>query len=185
MFFSTTKKSVAPGESSIELLTKKIEKRRVNRIEVTGSGRATFVQECRKIASKRGRHNKHRMHMDDLLQYRKDILAKAVQYDSERPYIRFIYHEILGYAREHDTKLRVVDKAIREMMEVEGDWFYYADFVSLNTVRFQTTTDFVSVLRDNVQPPSIISCFDERLMNMTLIHISCPPNKRSINHREY
>jgi hypothetical protein len=158
------------------LLTKKIEKRRINRIEVTGSGRATFVQECRKIAAKRGKHNKHKMHMDDLLQYRKEVLAKAVQYDSERLHIRFIYHEVFGYIREHDTKLRVVDKAIREMMEVEGDWFYYADFVSLNTVRFQTTTDLVSVLRH-----SILSCPDKRLMKLTLIHISCPPPKKTIH----
>ena len=127
--------SIEPGKSSIELLMNKIEKRRVNRIEVTGPVRATFVMECRKLAAKRGRDNKHKIHMDDLLQYRKEVLAKAVQYDSERPYLRFIYHEILGYVREHDTKLRVVDKAIREMMEVEGDWFYYADFISYNTVR--------------------------------------------------
>lgn len=71
--------STVPGESEVEQIAERIERRRCERIPVTFKARVRFLKDCRKIAIANHYENAL-ISVKDLQTYRKQIVKEAESY---------------------------------------------------------------------------------------------------------
>ena len=128
-------RSFKVGQSQVEKLVDKIEKRKRERVPITFSVRVRFLETCRTIAINKGYEKQTRIHLLDLLEFRERVKKECKNYnlhkekDSVRAYLRII--------NDSCCLLEVLDKAVEIVKEVqlqENDHFYYQDFNYMHTV---------------------------------------------------
>lgn len=116
------------GQSKVERLAKKIEKRNRERIPVTFRARVMFLKTCRNIAIEKGYEPKTQIHLLDLLEYRDKVKD---QLDGRRFTPSSDQNRIQSYFRVINDKhclLEVLERGIETVQNSQigdDDWFYY------------------------------------------------------------
>lgn len=111
------------GESDVERLAQKIMNRRAERIPVPFVIRRKFVDKCYAIAIKERYKNHDRIHLEDVIVMRDEVLSTAT---SRTPILKS-----LGFFDYKETWTKLFDRAelVIEASHLKEDgWFYYQDF---------------------------------------------------------
>lgn len=106
-----------------------MEDRREQRVVVTYNIHVALIQECRRIAIRKGYTRISRITISDLLEYQERV-AKNLEQDKKRPWYRLVRR--LGFRNRHEQLSRVLDRAV-ELVEDQAknrqdEDFHYMDF---------------------------------------------------------
>lgn len=124
------------NESTIERMTREAEERKANRVLVIFPVRKLLLTRCRAISEEKG-YNGSFITYADLLEFREETQEK-VNAVADNKSITCISNlkEKIGFRKEADNLLRVLDRAIEVVdSERQGDdaWFHYQDFSFYHT----------------------------------------------------
>lgn len=111
--------STRQGESEIEQLADRVEKRRAARIVVTFPVRVRFLHECRQAEDS----DAQRIHRRDLVTLRDAVQAKVESSSAESIFRKIV--AAIGFRNVDATLLEVYNRAIERVDEIDGNWLYY------------------------------------------------------------
>jgi hypothetical protein len=109
-------------------LAARIERRREERIVITFDVRVALVEGCREIAINKNYDALHKILLEDLFQFKRDVEER---YEQEQKTIKYKILKLLGFRNQSEQLIRVLDRAIdlvQNEQEAEDDWFHYMDF---------------------------------------------------------
>ncbi|CAB9527098.1 Two pore potassium channel [Seminavis robusta] len=122
------------GESKVEKMATKIQKRLDERVPVTFKARKTFLKHCRKIACDNGYSKLSRVKYSDILRYHDEVQEDATDCDTEG-YISRASH-FCGVLSHTQCLAEILEKAkiVGENVGLEpDDDFHYQDFNFFHT----------------------------------------------------
>ena len=116
------------GDSEVERVTRAIEKRRESRVVITKDVRVKLLRDCREIAAARRYRVKSKIHVSDLLKYRREIMKR---HEIQKKWVHYHLMAILGLRNQYEQLIRVLDRAVDLVTNKQGDadpYFHYMDF---------------------------------------------------------
>ena len=121
------------GQSQVERLAKKIEKRRQDRVRITFKVRKEFLHTCYDIAVQKGYSNRGSIRTADLMDYKDRVEGEMKgQKQASQSTIKSIFGILCHECCHLDVLERAVEVAQKE--ETGSDWFQYQDFNYFHTV---------------------------------------------------
>lgn len=130
--FSDIHISLRKGDSEVEILATRVEKRHADRIPVTSNVRVKFLKTCRKIAEREGCPGSV-IPVHCLRALHEDVKAQVDARQQADSYLRKFFSYFLGIVDEKGTLLEVLDRALIRVNETEDSFFHYQDFNFYNT----------------------------------------------------
>ena len=125
IFFCYSKEE---GESEVEKVALAIEKRRAGRVVITKDVRVSLLKDCREIAIARKYRVKSKIHVSDLLKYRREIQRR---HETQKKCLNYHLMALLGLRNQNEQLIRVLDRAVDLVTQQQGDedpYFHYMDF---------------------------------------------------------
>lgn len=119
--------SLHEGDSEVEKMATKIERRRERRIEITFPVRVQMATECREIAIRKGYDNVNKITREDLVAIRQRVASEVVQ-EQRNPFQLIWLLKMVGAKSTQQHMLEVLDRALEHVDFVEESWFHYVDF---------------------------------------------------------
>lgn len=121
--YSSTKR----GDSEVERIAKRIERRRKQRVPVTFKARVRFLHGCRKIARTK-EYDTARISLADLQHFRNQVREEV-----KHSRFHTVAAEYLGIRFDNHCLLNVLNRAVEIMDGSTDNWFRYMDYSHFHT----------------------------------------------------